>query len=146
MGFGWLAAQHLMTAGLPAASETKKAQAALCTAGQDIIFCYMSGGVSQVDSFDEKPLLKERAGQPMPVPVHATMFDNVGTIMPSPWEFRPRGESGLNLSDLFPAIADHADHLCVVRSMTSKANEHAQEISSFTAAFRSKGTLAREPG
>jgi hypothetical protein len=88
---------------------------------------------------DEKPLLAKMAGQPMPVPVHATMFDNVGTIMPSPWKFQPRGESGLVMSDLFPNIAGHADDLCIVRSMTSKASEHAQGNFFFHTGFSFQG-------
>jgi hypothetical protein len=91
-----------------------------------VIFCYMSGGVSHVDSFDPKPELAKRHGQPMPVPVKPTMFNNNGNIMASPWEFKKRGQSGLEISELFPRIAEHADSLAVVRSMTSKVNEHAQ--------------------
>jgi len=91
-----------------------------------VIFCYMSGGVSHVDSFDPKPELAKRQGQPMPVPVKPTMFNNNGNIMASPWEFKKRGQSGLDVSELFPHIAEHADSLAVIRSMTSKVNEHAQ--------------------
>jgi hypothetical protein len=91
-----------------------------------VIFCYMSGGVSHIDSFDPKPELAKRHGQPMPVPVKPTMFNNNGNIMASPWEFKNRGQSGLPVSELFPHIAGHADSLCVIRSMTSKVNEHAQ--------------------
>ena len=91
-----------------------------------VIFCYMSGGVSHVDSFDPKPELAKRHGQPMPVPVRPTMFNNNGNIMASPWEFKNRGECGMPVSELFPYIAQHADDLAVIRSMTSKVNEHAQ--------------------
>jgi hypothetical protein len=91
-----------------------------------VIFCYMSGGVSHVDSFDPKPELAKRQGQPMPVPVKPTMFNNNGNIMASPWEFKKRGQSGLEISELFPHIAEHADSMAVIRSMTSKVNEHAQ--------------------
>ena len=91
-----------------------------------VIFCYMSGGVSHVDSFDPKPELKRRHGQPMPVPVRPTVFNENGNIMASPWEARPRGKSGLLISDLFPHLAELADDLAIVRSMTSKVNEHAQ--------------------
>ncbi|MGB8170768.1 MAG: DUF1501 domain-containing protein [Chthoniobacteraceae bacterium] len=91
-----------------------------------VIFCYMSGGVSHLDSFDPKPELAKRHGQPMPVPVRPTMFNNNGNIMASPWEFKFRGQSGMPISELFPHIAQHADELAVVRSMTSKVNEHAQ--------------------
>jgi hypothetical protein len=91
-----------------------------------VIFAYMSGGVSHVDSFDPKPELHKRHGKPMPVPVKPTMFNNNGNIMASPWEFRPRGKSGLPVSELFPHLASCADDLCVIRSMTSKVSEHAQ--------------------
>ncbi len=91
-----------------------------------VIFCYMSGGVSHVDSFDPKPELAKRQGQPMPVPVRPTMFNNNGNIMASPWEFKNRGQSGMPISELFPHIAQHADRLAVIRSMTSTVNEHAQ--------------------
>ena len=91
-----------------------------------VVLCYMSGGVSHVDSFDPKPELAKRHGQPMPVPVKPTMFNNNGNIMASPWEFKNRGQSGLPISELFPHIAQHADSLAVIRSMTSKVNEHAQ--------------------
>jgi hypothetical protein len=91
-----------------------------------VIFCYMSGGVSHVDSFDPKPELAKRHGQPMPVPVKPTMFNQNGNIMGSPWTAKPRGQSGIVMTDLFPRIAERADDLAVIRSMTSKVNEHAQ--------------------
>ncbi len=108
-------------------------------AAKHVIFVYLSGGLSQVDSFDPKPTLDKLAGQPMPIPVKGTMFDNVGTIMPSPWKFLPRGQSGLPVSDLFPHIATMADELCVVRSMTSKASEHAQGNFFFHSGFSFQG-------
>jgi len=106
---------------------------------KNVILVYLSGGLSQVDSFDPKPLLQKMAGQPMPIPVKGTMFDNVGTIMPSPWEFKPRGQSGVPVSELFPHIATMADDLCVVRSMTSKASEHAQGNFFFHSGFAFQG-------
>jgi hypothetical protein len=93
---------------------------------RSVIFAYMSGGVSHVDSFDPKPELAKRHGQPMPVPVKRTMFNNNGNIMASPFEFGKHGQCGMEISDLFPCVAKCADDLAVVRSMTSKVNEHAQ--------------------
>ncbi|TLD70878.1 DUF1501 domain-containing protein [Phragmitibacter flavus] len=93
---------------------------------RSVIFAYMSGGVSHVDSFDPKPELAKRHGQPMPVPVKRTMFNNNGNIMASPFEFKKHGQSGIEISDMFPCVAKCADDLAVVRSMTSKVNEHAQ--------------------
>jgi hypothetical protein len=93
---------------------------------KSVIFCYMSGGFSHVDSFDPKPELKKRAGQPMPVPVARTQFNQNGTINPSYWEYKRRGQSGVEVSELFPRIGACADDLCVIRSMTAKFSEHAQ--------------------
>ncbi|MCY2967855.1 MAG: DUF1501 domain-containing protein [Planctomycetota bacterium] len=93
---------------------------------KSVIFCFMSGGVSHVDTFDPKPRLKIDHGKPMPVPVKPTMFNANGNIMMSPWEFQPRGESGIPVSELFPHIGACADDLAVIRSMTSIGNEHAQ--------------------
>ncbi|MEM9802282.1 MAG: DUF1501 domain-containing protein, partial [Planctomycetota bacterium] len=91
---------------------------------RNVIFLYMDGGPSQVDTFDPKPELARWNGEPMPVEVPATQFDDVGTVLSSPWEFRPGGNSGLEISDLFPNLREHADKLCVVRSMTNKFPEH----------------------
>lgn len=91
-----------------------------------VIFAYMSGGVSHLDSFDSKPELAKRHGQPMPVPVRPTMFNQNGNIMASPWAAKPRGQSGVVMTDLFPRLAEMADDLAIIRSMTSKVNEHAQ--------------------
>ncbi len=93
---------------------------------KSVIFCYMSGGFSHVDSFDPKPELVKRAGQPMPGPVARTQFNQNGTLNPSYWAYRKRGQSGTEVSDLFPRIGERADDLCVIRSMTAKFSEHAQ--------------------
>jgi len=97
------------------------------TRARNVIFCYMSGGVSHLDSFDPKPKLKALAGQPMPVAVERTQFNNNGNVFPSPFEFRRSGRSGIEISSMFPRLREWcADDLAVIRSMTSKVNEHAQ--------------------
>lgn len=93
---------------------------------KNVIFCYMSGGVSHIDSFDPKPRLAREAGQPMPVPVDRTMFNQNGNIMPSPWEFKQYGRCGMPVSELFPHMGAVADDLGLIRSMTVKFMEHAQ--------------------
>ena len=93
---------------------------------KSVIFLYMSGGVSHVDSFDPKPLLRELDGQPMPMEVERTQFDNVGNIMGSFWDHKKYGESGIEMTNLFPHIAELADDMAVVRSLTAKFSEHAQ--------------------
>ncbi|MDX1984524.1 MAG: DUF1501 domain-containing protein, partial [Bryobacteraceae bacterium] len=113
-GFGLLALKGLAAA----THHTPKVK--------NVIFCFMSGGCSHLDSFDPKPRLRKEAGQPMPVPVDRTMFNQNGNIFPSPWEFKNYGQSGIPVSDLFPHMGSVADDLCVIRSMTVKFMEHAQ--------------------
>ncbi|MFN0121063.1 MAG: DUF1501 domain-containing protein, partial [Blastocatellia bacterium] len=112
--------------GMLAFSALANAQQHFPAKVKNVIFCYMSGGVSHLDSFDPKPRLQKEAGQPMPVPIDRTMFNDNGTIMPSPWTFKNYGQSGMPVSELFPHIGELADDLCLIRSMTAKFMEHAQ--------------------
>ena len=93
---------------------------------RSVIFLYMDGGVSQVDSFDPKPRLTREHGQNPydKFAVDATQFDNIGTILKSPWDFKRYGESGIEVSDLFPHIGSCADDLAVIRSMVADFPEH----------------------
>jgi len=91
---------------------------------KSVIYLYMDGGPSQVDTFDPKPLLNKEHGQPFKMKVQPTQFDNVGNTMGCPWKFHNYGECGMPISDLFPNIAKLADELCVIRSMTSEFSEH----------------------
>jgi hypothetical protein len=94
---------------------------------RNVIFLFMEGGVSQVDSFDHKPLLAKHHGEDPRRAIgrlEKTQFENVGTVLKSPWSFKQRGQSGLWISDLFPHVAQRADELCVLRSMTSAFPEH----------------------
>ena len=93
---------------------------------KSVIFLYMSGGVSHVDSFDPKPLLRKRNGEAMPGKLDRTQFDNVGTIMGSKWDHKKYGESGIEMTNLFPHIAEQVDDLAIIRSMTAKFTEHSQ--------------------
>jgi hypothetical protein len=93
---------------------------------KNIIFLYMDGGVSQVDSFDPKPRLDKEHGEDpaKKFKVDDTQFGNVGKILKSPWAFNQYGESGIAVSELFPHIASCADDLAVIRSMVSNFPEH----------------------
>jgi hypothetical protein len=95
-------------------------------AARSVIFLYMDGGVSQVDSFDHKPLLEKHHGRdPHSVfKVEPTQFNNVGRVMASPWKFKRHGQSGTWVSELFPHTATCVDDLAFVRSMVSKFPEH----------------------
>lgn len=87
----------------------------------------MEGGVSQVDSFDYKPMLEKHHGKDPRKEIgkiERTQFESIGKVFKSPWNFRRRGQSGAWVSDLFPRVAEVADELCIVKSMTSRFPEH----------------------
>ncbi len=91
---------------------------------KSVIFLFMDGGPSQVDTFDPKPALDKYHGKPMPLKVLPTQFNNNGNVLKSPWKFKQYGNSGLPISDLFPNVATCADDLAVVRSLISNFSEH----------------------
>ncbi|MDA8775371.1 DUF1501 domain-containing protein [Opitutales bacterium] len=119
-GFGMLALQGLL------GQNQLSAKPHYTPKAKSVIFCYMSGGVSHIDTFDPKPTLTKFAGQPMPVKVERTQFNNNGNVFPSPFEFKRYGQSGIPVSSIFPRTAEMIDEIAVIRSMTSKVNEHAQ--------------------
>lgn len=124
-GFGLAALSALMAEQANAAPTLHPARKFPAKA-RSVIFCYMSGGVSQVDTYDPKPMLEKYAGQPMPGVVQRTQFNANGTVQPSHWGYKRYGQSGLPVSDMLPCMGEVADELCVIRSMTAKFSEHAQ--------------------
>ena len=90
-----------------------------------VIWLYMDGGISHLDTFDPKPKLNALHGKPFPMKIEATQFDSNGPCLKSPWKTRQHGQSGLWVSEMFPELAKHADDLCVIRSMTNEAAIHA---------------------
>ena len=91
------------------------------------IFCY--GGVSQIDTFDPKPDLVKWQGETMKnVGEVQTVMGTPGGLMPSPWEFRKHGQCGMEISELFPHIAEHADDLALIRSMHALSPAHGPAI------------------
>ncbi|AGA25600.1 DUF1501 domain-containing protein [Singulisphaera acidiphila] len=89
-----------------------------------VIFLFMDGGPSQVDTFDPKPRLDREHGQPIKVKTHPTQFNNVGNVLKCPWAFRNSGESGIPVSDLFRNVSECVDDMAIVRSMVSNFSEH----------------------
>ncbi|MDE0260966.1 MAG: DUF1501 domain-containing protein [Bryobacterales bacterium] len=102
-----------------------------------IIFLFMHGGVSHVDTFDPKPRLDSDNGKPLPIKRSLTFnAKEAGGLMRSPWEFKQRGESGIPVSELFPEVATCADDLCVIRSMVGEGVDHgAAMLQLFTGTF-----------
>jgi len=94
---------------------------------KSVISLFMSGGVSHVDTFDPKPALEKYAGQPLTGKGEIVVRQgHPGPLMPSPFQFRKYGQSGMDVSEIFPALAKHVDDLALLRSVYGKSNDHVQ--------------------
>jgi len=91
---------------------------------KNVIFLFMDGGVSHIDTFDPKPKLTNENGRPFTVHIEPTQFDKIGNTLGSPWTFDKYGESGIPVSQLFPHVAQCVDDICVIRSMTAPSSVH----------------------
>jgi hypothetical protein len=90
-----------------------------------IISLFMTGGVSQVDTFDPKPALLKYAGQPLTGKGDVVVRQgNPGPLMPSPFTFKKYGQSGMDVSELFPNVAQHVDEIALIRSIYGRSNDH----------------------
>lgn len=130
-GFGAVALAAMMADAQRAANAATGSEGRSVTQGthfepkvRNVIFLYMDGGVSQVDSFDPKPELDKQNGKPFPAKIEKTQFNNIGNSLASPWKFKNYGKSGTPVSDLFPHVAQHVDDMAVIRSMVSQFPEH----------------------
>ncbi|KAA5547359.1 DUF1501 domain-containing protein [Roseiconus nitratireducens] len=92
-----------------------------------VIFLFMHGGPSHVDTFDYKPRLAREDGKPLPFDLPPNL-DAVPKLMNGPWKFARRGRSGLWVSELLPHMATVADSLCVIRSMHTRGQSHGQAV------------------
>jgi len=97
---------------------------------KNVIWLFINGGPSHVDTFDYKPELEKRDGQPLPGFDKNTGFfaDQVGGLMKSPFEFRRHGESGAWVSSLFPQLARHVDKMAFIKSCWTDSNNHAPAL------------------
>jgi hypothetical protein len=89
-----------------------------------VIFLFMHGGPSQVDTFDPKPLLARDNGKPLPFARPRVVFAETGALLKSPWEFKKYGQSGIEVSDLFPNVGQCVDDMCIIRSMHGDNTAH----------------------
>ena len=100
-----------------------------------VIFC--SGACSHLETWDHKPELFKRHGQPMPGAgdKFITFQGENGALHRPLWDFRPRGQSGKMISDMLPHLAAHADDLCFIHSMTAKSNTHGPAENQMSTGF-----------
>jgi hypothetical protein len=103
-----------------------------------LVFC--SGAVSHVDTFDYKPGLVKRDGQPMPGADRLVTFQGAQGHLAGPlWKFRPRGQSGKMVSDLLPHLAGLADEMCFLHAMTARSNTHGPAENQMSTGFTLDG-------
>ena len=93
-----------------------------------VIFSFMKGGPSHVDTFDPKPLLTRDDGQPVPFAKPRVQFAATSNLLKSPWNFRQYGESGMWVSDLFPQLAQQVDNLCMIHSVHGTNPSHGGAV------------------
>lgn len=125
-GFGWLASAWLQ------AEEKRIPKPHFLPKAKRILQVFCVGGMSHIDTFDHKPELDARNGQPFDMP---TFFGQAGNLYASPWKFQQRGQSGLWVSDLLPNLAKQADQLTVIRSMVSKSANHMPAVAQMNTGF-----------
>lgn len=125
-GFGALALSALLAEEFRAATADPSKPA---PRAKSVIFFFMDGGPSHVDTFDPKPELAKRQGQKIGQSAVSTRSQSTAdrVWLGSPWKFKQHGQSGLWVSDLFPHLARVADDLCVIRSMVGQQPLHGQQ-------------------
>ncbi|PQO33390.1 DUF1501 domain-containing protein [Blastopirellula marina] len=125
VGFGYLALSALLQ------GESRQAMGAptgevphFPARAKRVIFLFMKGGPSHVDTFDYKPQLQKDDGKPLPFDKPRVQFAPTGNLLGSPWKFRQYGESGMYVSELFPHVAQHVDDLCFLHSVHGTNPSH----------------------
>lgn len=134
VGFGWLALADLLcgTKRSSAAEAISAPQSGplspkpphFAPRAKRVIFLFMHGGPSHVDTFDYKPQLQKDDGKPLPFSKPRVFSSQTGNLLKSPWSFGQHGESGAWISELFPHVASHADDLCILNGMHGSNSRH----------------------
>src|SRR6476469_7331308 len=128
-GFGYLAFAGLC--GLEAIARAGTAGSSLApraphfpARARRVIFLFMHGGPSQIDTFDYKPLLERDHGKPLPFPKPRVVSAATGNLLRPPWKFMRHGQCGAWVSEIFPEVARHVDDLCFIHSMHGSNSRH----------------------
>ncbi|MBI3865546.1 MAG: DUF1501 domain-containing protein, partial [Planctomycetia bacterium] len=131
-GFGYLALAGLLNADAGSARATDLAggnplaprEPHFAPRARRVIFLFMHGGPSQVDTFDYKPLLERDHGKPLPFAKPRVFSAQTGNLLKSPFKFRQYGQSGAWVSELFPHLAERVDDLCIINGMHGSNSRH----------------------
>jgi hypothetical protein len=127
MAFAGMVSESLARAGTDFTPRAKR-----------VIFLYMNGGLSQVDSFDRKPALEKYHGQPLPGGSIATER-KTGTLMKSPFTWKKYGQCGMEVSELFPHVGECADDICWIRSVNTDIPNHEPAMLMMNTGFSQAG-------
>ena len=139
-GVGIAALAELLAAdGLTAADRLAPRAPHFAPKAKNVIFMFMEGGPSQYELFDPKPALQRWDGQSLPESITKDLtlafIKPTAKVMASSYKFEPRGQSGMELSELVPHLGSVADDICLVRSMHGDAfNHHPGQLLLFTGA------------
>lgn len=131
-GFGMtalaaMAGNHMQAASVASTNPWAPKAPHFPAKAKHVIFVFLNGGLSQVDSFDRKPMLDKYDGKPLPYETPRTEFAT-GNLMKSPFTFQQYGHNGTWVSEIFPKIGGIIDEFCIVRSMRSEIPNHAPSI------------------
>jgi hypothetical protein len=125
-GFGYMSLASMVGQSLARAESTGSRAPWMITdkpKAKHVIFLFMNGGMSQIDTFDYKPALEKYNGQPMPGGV-LSHERKVGNLMKSPFSFKKYGKSGIEVSEIFPNLAECVDDMCIVKSVYTEIPNH----------------------
>ena len=138
-GFGMLALRSLLAADNRNPMNVLSPEFA--PRAKSVIFLFMYGGPSQVDTFDPKPALDRWNGKAIPTFRKEDAFNAAtkATAMRSPYTFAKHGQSGLDICEKFPHLARHADELCVIRSLHADSNNHGPALFQMNSGFVQSG-------
>ncbi len=120
VGFGYLALQAMLQDGKASANTVRPATPSpfhFAPRAKRVIFLFMKGGPSHMDTFEYKPKLQEDDGKPLPFDKPRVQFAATGDLLGSPWKFKQYGESGKYVSELFPYVAQCVDEICFLHSL-----------------------------
>jgi len=120
-GFGMLGLANLLSSDAIASSLISPH---IPAKAKRVIFLFMSGGPSHVDLFDPKPRLQAESGKPLPFEMPKLIRTKTGNLLGSPYKFKKHGQSGIDVSELFPNVASCIDDICVIRSMVADNINH----------------------
>jgi len=116
LGFGSLALSSLL-AEEAAADRLAPRVPSIRPRAKRVIFLFMKGGPSQIDTFDYKPQLQKDHGKPLPFDKPRVQFAPTNNLLRSPWKFKKYGKSGIEVSELFPHVAECVDDICFLNSV-----------------------------